>query len=79
MKSRGPSGENREYVYMLAEALEGLRREAGMRGEGGPVDEHVADLARRVREVEGKVHGGGIDGGAAKEDREEEMEEVEKN
>ena len=78
MKSRGPSGENREYVYMLAEALEGLRREAGVEGEGGPVDEHVADLARRVREVERRVYGGGSDGGGAKEDTEGEMEEVEK-
>lgn len=45
--SRGPSGENREYLYQLEEALEGLSRESG--------DEHVGDLARRCREVERKM------------------------
>lgn len=33
LASRGPSGENREYLYMLGEALGGLR--AGKDGRGG--------------------------------------------
>ena len=48
-RSRGPSGENSEYVYNLATALEDLRREAGVRVD---VDQHVTDLARRVRQEE---------------------------
>ncbi|KAL8682404.1 MAG: hypothetical protein Q9186_001525 [Xanthomendoza sp. 1 TL-2023] len=40
---RGPSGENREYLFMLEEALKELGEGAG--------DEHVEELARRVREV----------------------------
>lgn len=53
VKSRGPSGENTEYVYMLADALDELRRDAGV-GEEVEVDEHVMDLARRVRAVEAR-------------------------
>jgi cation transport protein ChaC len=40
-ESRGPSGENREYLLQLEEALSSLSSESG--------DEHVSDLARRVR------------------------------
>lgn len=54
VKSKGPSGENKEYVYMLAEALEQLRKDAGVKVE---VDEHVADLAMRVRAVEDERRG----------------------
>lgn len=43
-KSRGPSGENRDYLYLLEKALLAL-------GEDGE-DEHVSDLARRVRTIE---------------------------
>lgn len=39
--SKGPSGENKEYLFMLEEALEGLGLESD--------DEHVRDLARRVK------------------------------
>ncbi|HSN98633.1 MAG TPA: gamma-glutamylcyclotransferase [Candidatus Nanopelagicales bacterium] len=39
LSSRGPSGPNVEYVLRLAEAL----------AEMGAEDEHVAELARRVR------------------------------
>lgn len=42
--SRGPSGENRDYLYQLEEALKGLSEESG--------DDHIFDLARRCREVE---------------------------
>ncbi|KAM0708912.1 hypothetical protein Q7P35_002948 [Cladosporium inversicolor] len=46
VQSRGPSGENRDYLYQLEEALRGLSEESA--------DEHVFDLARRCREVEAK-------------------------
>ncbi|KAF2281313.1 ChaC-domain-containing protein [Westerdykella ornata] len=44
LQSRGPSGENREYLYMLEEGLKGLSGESG--------DEHVADLVRECRRIE---------------------------
>ena len=47
VKSRGPSGENKDYLYGLDQALIEL-------GEGSE-DEHVHDLARRCREIECKV------------------------
>ena len=40
-ESRGPSGENREYLLQLELALSMLGSKSG--------DEHVSDLARRVR------------------------------
>lgn len=40
-QSRGPSGENREYLLQLEQALQTLSAES--------CDEHVSDLARRVR------------------------------
>lgn len=46
VKSRGPSGENKDYLYQLEEALNGLSPESG--------DEHIIDLARRCREVEAR-------------------------
>jgi len=46
VQSRGPSGENREYLYQLEEALKGLSEESA--------DEHVFDLARRCREIEAR-------------------------
>ncbi|KAK4550340.1 hypothetical protein LTR36_003307 [Oleoguttula mirabilis] len=50
VKSRGPSGENRDYLYQLETALDGLSAESG--------DEHVSDLAKRCREIEAQVNGG---------------------
>lgn len=47
VQSRGPSGENRDYLYSLEEALRGLSEESS--------DEHVFDLARRCREVEARA------------------------
>lgn len=44
MVSRGPSGENRDYLWQLEEALEGLSAESG--------DEHVRDLGERCREIQ---------------------------
>lgn len=46
VKSRGPSGENKDYLYQLEEALNGLSADSG--------DEHISDLARRCREVEAR-------------------------
>lgn len=46
VQSRGPSGENRDYLYQLEEALRGLSEESA--------DEHVFDLARRCREIEAR-------------------------
>ncbi|RDW86711.1 gamma-glutamylcyclotransferase [Aspergillus mulundensis] len=41
----GQSGKNTEYLYLLEKALEGI----GL----GSADEHVTDLVRRVRSIEG--------------------------
>jgi cation transport protein ChaC len=43
-RSRGPSGENVEYLLMLEEALKELGPESG--------DEHIQDLADRVRKLQ---------------------------
>lgn len=42
-ESRGPSGENREYLLNLEQALLSLSADSH--------DEHISDLARRVREM----------------------------
>ncbi|KAK8164159.1 ChaC-like protein [Phyllosticta citrichinensis] len=47
LKSKGPSGENKEYLYMLETALLGLSPESG--------DDHVTDLLRRCREIEARA------------------------
>ena len=47
--SRGPSGENKDYLYELDQALMTL-------GEGSE-DEHVHDLARRCRQIEASTSG----------------------
>ncbi|KAI1934614.1 hypothetical protein LOZ58_004616 [Ophidiomyces ophidiicola] len=44
-ESRGQSGENKEYLYLLERALEGI----GL----GREDFHVTDLVKRVRMLEG--------------------------
>ena len=44
VQSRGPSGENIDYLYQLETALDGLSKESG--------DEHVSDLARRCKEIQ---------------------------
>ncbi|KAL9631455.1 MAG: hypothetical protein Q9204_004224 [Flavoplaca sp. TL-2023a] len=41
-RCKGPSGENRDYLFMLEDALKGL-------GDGAE-DEHVEELAKRTRE-----------------------------
>ena len=52
-RNEGPSGENAEYLFMLESALEGLGKESG--------DEHIKDLADRVRSLQARA-GQGIDG-----------------
>jgi glutathione-specific gamma-glutamylcyclotransferase len=46
LKSKGPSGENKEYLYMLRNALDDLSPESG--------DGHVSDLAQRTAELEAR-------------------------
>jgi cation transport protein ChaC len=46
LQSTGPSGENREYLFNLEEALLGLSEESE--------DAHVSDLVRRCRVIEGR-------------------------
>lgn len=50
-RSSGPSGSNGEYLFRLEEALEAL-------GDGAE-DEHIRDLAQRVRDLEAKRLGDG--------------------
>ena len=47
VRSRGPSGENTDYLYQLEEALNGLSSESG--------DDHISDLARRCREIQARA------------------------
>lgn len=44
LKSRGPSGENKEYLFNLEEALLGLSEESG--------DWHISDLVERCKRIE---------------------------
>jgi glutathione-specific gamma-glutamylcyclotransferase len=44
--SRGPSGENKEYLLMLETALDDLGEDS--------TDQHITDLANRIRGLEGK-------------------------
>ncbi|KAF2742594.1 ChaC-domain-containing protein [Sporormia fimetaria CBS 119925] len=44
LRSKGPSGENREYLFLLERGLQELGSESS--------DEHVRDLAARCRELE---------------------------
>ncbi|EKG22364.1 ChaC-like protein [Macrophomina phaseolina MS6] len=60
--SRGPSGENKEYLYQLETALLELSPESA--------DEHISDLARRCREVEARK------GGEALKEKERRAEEA---
>ncbi|KAI9662279.1 MAG: hypothetical protein M1821_008446 [Bathelium mastoideum] len=54
LRSKGPSGENKEYLYMLDAALSELSADSS--------DAHVSDLALRCRELESHESTGG-DGG----------------
>lgn len=52
LRSKGPSGENREYLFNLEQALLGLSEESG--------DRHISDLVERCRKIE--AEGPGISG-----------------
>ena len=81
LRSKGPSGQNREYLYMLDEALENLSAESR--------DGHISDLVERCRALEAergwKIDVGGeivsmADGAVLhKVGSTEEQEEVEKD
>ncbi|KAI4673184.1 uncharacterized protein J4E88_008796 [Alternaria novae-zelandiae] len=73
--SKGPSGENKEYLYNLETALLGLSYNSG--------DAHVSDLVRRCKALEkeagtGNDHGDGGAEGLYRVGSTEEQEEVEK-
>ncbi|KAL1311672.1 hypothetical protein AAFC00_001776 [Neodothiora populina] len=46
VRSQGPSGENKDYLYQLDQALMELSPDSS--------DEHIHDLARRCREIEAR-------------------------
>ncbi|EDU46099.1 conserved hypothetical protein [Pyrenophora tritici-repentis Pt-1C-BFP] len=77
LESKGPSGENKEYLYNLETALSGLSEESN--------DSHISDLVRRCKALEkekGGVEGSGKSDGEGeklhKVGSTEEQEEVEK-
>jgi cation transport protein ChaC len=69
---KGPSGQNKEYLYNLETALLGLSKDSG--------DDHVSDLVRRCLALEdGRGEGAGEEGEALhRVGSTEEQEEVEK-
>ncbi|CAN9347396.1 unnamed protein product [Alternaria alternata] len=75
LESKGPSGENKEYLYNLEIALLGLSHNSG--------DAHVSDLVRRCKQLEqeagvGKEEGNSSSQGLYRVGSTEEQEEVEK-
>jgi len=50
LKSKGPSGENKEYLFQLEKALESLDNN----DQKGGRDEHVRELVREVKRLEGE-------------------------
>jgi len=52
VRSRGPSGDNKDYLYQLDEALKSLSDDSS--------DDHVHDLARRCRAVEAEGIAGSL-------------------
>ena len=76
LKSKGPSGENKEYLYMLETALEELSSESE--------DEHIRNLAGRCKRLEAEGYVGPEDSKADQEEQlhkigsTEEQEEVER-
>ncbi|RAQ99703.1 ChaC-like protein [Stemphylium lycopersici] len=47
LESKGPSGENKEYLYNLETALLGLSKDSG--------DAHISDLAKRCKALEAEA------------------------
>lgn len=59
--SKGPSGENREYLYKLHSSLQNLAYLSNSDDEERvkyefPEDEHISDLVRRARNIEKKLN-----------------------
>ncbi|KAL1794711.1 hypothetical protein ACET3X_006527 [Alternaria dauci] len=71
LESKGPSGENKEYLYNLEIALLGLSYNSG--------DAHVSDLVRRCKQLEeeARVEGNGSTEGLYGEGSTGEPEEIE--
>ncbi|PSN69704.1 ChaC-domain-containing protein, partial [Corynespora cassiicola Philippines] len=53
LKSKGPSGENKEYLFALEKSLLELSKDSG--------DAHVSDLVRRAKEIEARERGADAD------------------
>lgn len=76
-RSRGPSGENKEYLFMMERGLRELCPSGMLEGDG-----HVEDLAWRVREIMAREVGRG--GGQQEElkvgkgEGDDEQEEIER-
>jgi cation transport protein ChaC len=74
LKSKGPSGENKDYLFNLDTALLGLSKDSG--------DAHVSDLVRRCMALGGEASDGGEGSGDGEAlhrvGSTEEQEEVEK-
>lgn len=76
LRSRGPSGENKEYLYLLEKSLLELSAQSG--------DRHVSDLVKRAKRFEAEeTKGDGEDEmlgdySVHKSGGTEELEEVEK-
>lgn len=70
LQSRGPSGENREYLFQLETALVGLSEDSG--------DRHITDLVRRCKLIENEEGKGGRGAELRRQGNSEELEEVEK-
>ncbi|KAF2468083.1 ChaC-domain-containing protein [Lindgomyces ingoldianus] len=60
LKSKGPSGENKEYLYLLERSLLELGVDSG--------DRHVSDLVRRCKDIESAYLSEGMEGIDAKAD-----------
>ena len=73
VRSQGPSGENKDYLYGLDQALRDLSKESS--------DEHVHDLAKRCRDIEARFGDRSpMIGNELKETRStEEQEEIEES
>ena len=61
LKSKGPSGENKEYLFALEKSLLELSKDSG--------DAHVSDLVRRAKEIEARERG--VDADLVLEEEEE--------
>ncbi|PZC89623.1 ChaC, protein cation transport, partial [Pyrenophora tritici-repentis] len=66
LESKGPSGENKEYLYNLETALSGLSEESN--------DSHISDLVRRCKALEKEK--GGVEGSGKSDGEGEKLHKV---